>query len=81
MAVKTLRYVPVDNIKAEWASKEGILLRWEGLTKGTLERFMKEMRDDSEYRKYVMRPTHKVVMIHLAGFEKFLRKKEIELFK
>lgn len=81
MAVKTLHYVPVDNVKAEWASKEALLQRWDGLTEASLNRWLREMRDHSQFKEYVIRPTHKIVMIHLAGFEKFMRWKGIQLFK
>lgn len=60
-----IKFVSVENSIAEWADKKAILRRWEG-----------EMRDNKQFKDYVINPTHKLVFINLEGFEEFLRWKQ-----
>ena len=79
--MKNVKYVPVANSIAEWANKEALLKRWEGLNKHTLDRLLTEMRNDKRFRVYVINPTHKLVFINLEGFEEFLIWKEKEQYR
>ena len=49
---------------------------WEGLNQYTLNRWLGEMRDNKQFKDYVINPTHKLVFINLEGFEEFLRWKQ-----
>ncbi len=69
-------YISVENSIAEWADKKGILKRWDGLNQYTLNRWIKEMRENRTFSMYVINPTHKLVFINLEGFESFLRWKQ-----
>lgn len=71
-----IKYVSVENSVAEWADKKSILKRWEGLNLYTLNRWIKEMRENKRFSSYVINPTHKLVFINLEGFECFLRWKQ-----
>lgn len=67
-----IKYVSVENSVAEWADKKSILKRWEGLNLYTLNRWIKEMRENKRFSLYVINPT----LINLEGFECFLRWKQ-----
>ncbi|MGV3293581.1 DNA-binding protein [Streptococcus pluranimalium] len=67
-----IKFVSVENSIAEWAD----LRRWEGLNQYTLNRWLGEMRDNKQFKDYVINPTHKLVFINLEGFEEFLRWKQ-----
>ncbi|WP_341931571.1 DNA-binding protein [Streptococcus pluranimalium] len=71
-----IKFVSVENSIAEWADKKAILRRWEGLNQYTLNRWLCEMRDNKQFKDYVINPTHKLVFINLEGFEEFLRWKQ-----
>ena len=71
-----IKYISVENSIAEWADKKGILKRWDGLNQYTLNRWIKEMRENRTFSMYVINPTHKLVFINLEGFESFLRWKQ-----
>lgn len=58
-----IKFVSVDNSIAEWAD----------LNQYTLNRWLGEMRDNKQFKDYVINPTHKLVFINLEGFEEFLR--------
>ena len=58
------------------ADRKAILRRWEGLNQYTLNRWLGEMRDNKQFKDYVINPTHKLVFINLEGFEEFLRWKQ-----
>ena len=66
----------VENSIAEWADKKAILRRREGLNQYTPNRWLGEMRDNKQFKDYVINPTHKLVFINLEGFEEFLRWKQ-----
>ena len=74
--VMNIKYISVENSIAEWADKKGILKRWDGLNQYTLNRWIKEMRENRTFSMYVINPTHKLVFINLEGFgriRKFLK--------
>ena len=71
-----IKFVSVENSIAEWADKKAILRRWEGLNQYTPNRWLGEMRDNKQFKDYVINPTHKLVFIKLEGFEEFLRWKQ-----
>ncbi len=70
--MQKIKYVPVENSIAEWANKQAVLRRWEGLNIHTLNRWISEMRENREFKNYVINPTHKLVFINLEGFEEFV---------
>ncbi|MGM0308512.1 hypothetical protein IGK15_001587 [Enterococcus sp. AZ045] len=61
-----------------WLNKQGILNRFEGLTKSTLNLWLMEMRQSPEFYQYVINPTQRLVWINLEGFIKFLKWKAHE---
>lgn len=67
-----IRYVVVDDGKAEWGNKKAILRRYEGLNIYTLNRWLREMRDHKQWRDGVVNPTHKLVFINFKIFQEFL---------
>ncbi|MGF1373206.1 DNA-binding protein [Streptococcus infantarius] len=71
-----IKFVSVENSIAEWADKKAILRRWEVLNQYTPNRWLGEMRDNKQFKDYVINPTHKLVFINLEGFEEFLRWKQ-----
>ena len=42
----------------------------------TLNRWLGEMRDNKQFKDYVINPTHKLVFINPEGFEEILRWKQ-----
>ncbi|MGT2681916.1 hypothetical protein [Streptococcus porci] len=71
-----IKFVSVENSIAEWADKKALMRRWEGLNQYTLNRWLSQMRENKEFKDYVINPTHKLVFINLEGFEEFLRWKQ-----
>lgn len=71
-----IKFVSVENSIAEWADKKALMRRWEGLNQYTLNRWLSEMRENKQFKDYVINPTHKLVFINLEGFEEFLRWKQ-----
>lgn len=71
-----IKYVPVENTVAEWGDKKSLLKRWEDLNQYTLNRWISEMRENRQFKQYVINPTHKLVFINFEGFEEFLRWKQ-----
>lgn len=53
-----IKYVSVENSVAEWADKKSILKRWEGLNLYTLNRWIKEMRENKRFSLYVINIRH-----------------------
>ncbi|HEL1757627.1 TPA: DNA-binding protein [Streptococcus suis] len=74
--MQKIKYVPVENSVAEWADKEALMKRWEGLSIYTLNRWLKEMREMKRFRCYILHPSHKIVFINLDGFQEFLEWKQ-----
>ena len=50
-----IKYISVENSIAEWADKKGILKRWDGLNQYTLNRWIKEMRENRTFSMYVIK--------------------------
>ncbi|OQO77824.1 hypothetical protein BH745_11795 [Enterococcus gallinarum] len=61
--------------KEIWVDKKGLIERFEGLKKSTLNVWLMEMRDSPEFHEYVLNPSQRLVWINLEGFIKFLKKK------
>ncbi|EAF5050736.1 hypothetical protein QPJ54_000436 [Listeria monocytogenes] len=57
-------YEKIEINKREWFSKVALLEIYQGLNKNSLNRFISEMRNNKEFRKGVVNPTHKLVFIH-----------------
>lgn len=64
--------------EAEWVTKDGLIQRFEGLNKNTLNVWLMEMRKHEKYHDQVINPTHKLVWINVAGFTDFLKWKAHE---
>lgn len=58
--------------KPEWGNKASILARYENLNVHTLNRWLGEMRNNKQFRKGVVNPTHKLVWINFKQFQDFL---------
>ncbi|CAM3129878.1 DNA-binding protein [Lactococcus hircilactis] len=67
-----INYVPVAGSIAEWGNKEAVLKRYEGLNIYTLNRWLAEMRNNKQFGRGVINPTHKLVWINFEVFEEFL---------
>lgn len=68
-----IKYVPVENCKAEWGNKEAVCKRFEGLRQKTLDSLLIEMRKNPSYSKFVINPSHKIVWINFEGFLEYLK--------
>lgn len=75
-----IKYLPIDESKAQWANKDSLMRYFEGLNRSTLSHWLVEMRDDPEFSSFVINPTHKLVFVNIEGFLKFLRKKQSKSF-
>lgn len=64
--------------KEIWVDKKGLIARFEGLKKSTLNVWLMEMRDSPEFHEYVLNPPQRLVWINLEGFIKFLKWKAHE---
>ncbi len=76
-----INYVPVENCEAEWGNKQAICKRFEGLKLKSLNTLLTEMRNTSEFQKFVINPTQKIVMINFKGFLLFLRYRQEHRYK
>ena len=71
------RKINMDN-EAEWVNKDGLIQRFEGLNRNTLNVWLMEMRNNTEFHEYVINPTQRLVWINVQGFLKFLKWKAHE---
>lgn len=77
-----ITYKPVGvNETAEWGDYDHLMQRWEGLGKSMAKNFIREMRDNKDFRDYVFNPTHKLVFINYEGFKSFIEWKTRNRFK
>lgn len=76
-----IKYVQVENSKAEYGNKEALLKRFEGLKVKTLNSYLTEMRKLPEFRNYVINPSQKVVWINFEGFLNYLHYRQELRFK
>ena len=76
-----IKYVPVENSKAEYGNKEAILKRFDGLKIKTLNAYLTDMRANPEYRGFVINPSQKVVWINFEGFLSYLHYRQEHRFK
>lgn len=58
---------------AKWVNKDGLIQRFEGLNRNTLNKLLMEMRNSEEFSSFVINPTHKLVWINVEGFLSFLK--------
>ncbi|HFR3365765.1 TPA: DNA-binding protein, partial [Streptococcus suis] len=47
--VVKIKYIPVENSIAEWATKKSLMKRWDGLNIHTLNRWLSEMRENKKF--------------------------------
>lgn len=76
-----LKYVPVENCKAEWGDKLALMKRFEGLKLKTLNNLLTEMRLNPQFKDYVINSGHRTVWINFEGFLNFLRYRQDKRFK
>ncbi len=76
-----IKYVQIENSKAEYGNKEALLKRFEGLKVKTLNSYLTEMRKLPEFRNYVINPSQKVVWINFEGFLNYLHYRQEHRFK
>lgn len=82
MPYAKITYLPVDKKEdAEWCDKEHLMQKWEGLSKPTLNVWLKEMRERPEFKKGVLNPTHKIVFINKEVFQEFVQWKEATRYR
>lgn len=61
-----------DRVAVKWGNK-AVISKVFSVPTGTVSRWISEMRDHPDFQKYVINPTHKIVLIHLDGFEEYAR--------
>ena len=76
----TYKPVGVDE-KAEWGDYDHLMQRWEGLGKSMAKNLVREMRNNKDFRDYVLNPTHKSVFINYEGFRSFAKWRSRNRFK
>lgn len=76
-----IKYIPVENCLAEWGNKSAVLKRFEGLKIKTLDSYLTAMRNDPNYKQYVINPSQKIVWINFEGLLKFLYYKQEHRYK
>lgn len=59
-----------DRAAIKWGNKE-VIGKVFSLKSGTVTKWIADMREHPDFRKYVINPTHKIVLIHLDGFEQY----------
>ncbi|MDT2613287.1 hypothetical protein [Enterococcus dongliensis] len=75
---KKINELSTDEVEGLWVDKDGLMRRFEGLNRNTLNKWLVEMRLTNEFSKYVINPTHKLVWINVDGFVAFLQWKAHE---
>lgn len=70
--MEKMRIVPTEEVSTLWVNKDGLIKRFEGLNRNTLNKWLMEMREEKEFRQYVLNPSHKLVWINIEGFLAFL---------
>ncbi|WP_281738411.1 hypothetical protein [Enterococcus dispar] len=68
----------IDEIDAEWVNKDGLIRRFEGLNRNTLNKWLMEMRNSKDFCSFVVNPTHKLVWINTKGFLSFIKWKSVQ---
>lgn len=71
--MEQIKIVPAGEIDTEWVNKDGLIKRFEGLNRNTLNKWLMEMRNSNEFCKFVINPSHKLVWINTEGFLSFLK--------
>lgn len=70
--MENIKIIPVQDIETVWVNKDGLIKRFEGLNRNTLNKWLMEMRNSKEFSSYVINPSHKLVWINIDGFLSFL---------
>lgn len=76
-----LNYLPPEDSNAIWGNKQAVIKRYEGLNVYTLNRMLKEMRNNKSFKDGVINPTHKLVFINFESFESFLYWRQHHYYK
>ncbi|WP_419795765.1 hypothetical protein RCF75_07025 [Staphylococcus equorum] len=50
------------------------------LSSSTVNKYVKEMRNDKEFQKYIVVPSPQILLINIKGFESFIRSREKKNF-
>lgn len=68
-------------IESGWGDKKTILKIWSGLSIHTLNRWLREMKENKKFRDAVINPSHKTLFVQIDRFEEFLRYKDKKKIK
>ncbi|NTL99171.1 hypothetical protein HQ708_07110 [Enterococcus faecium] len=71
--MENIKTISVQDIETAWVDKDGLIKRFEGLNRNTLNKWLMEMRNSNEFSSYVVNPSHKLVWINIEGFLLFLK--------
>lgn len=59
-----------ERAAVRWGNKE-VISRVFSVNPSTVTRWIADMRDNPKFSRYVINPTHKIVLISLDGFEEY----------
>ncbi len=63
-------------VEAEWDRKKELLIRFNGLSRSSLDNYQKEMESIPEFAQGVIKPGHSTTFINIATFIWYLKWKE-----
>ena len=63
-------------VAAEWDRKKELLIRFNGLSRSTLDNYQSEMEHIPEFSKGVIKPGHSTTFINIDVFIQYLKWKE-----
>lgn len=61
-----------DRAEIKYGSKE-VICKMYSMKKGTLDKWLMDMRDLPQFKHGVLNPTHKIVLINLDVFEDYVQ--------
>ena len=61
-----------DRVEIRWGSK-AVISRVFSVKETTVTKWIADMRDNPQFREYVINPSHRIVLINLDGFEEYVR--------
>lgn len=70
---KGRKEVVLEERKPDQVNKDRVILRFEGLNRNILYKWLMEMRRQDEFNQYVINPTHKLVWINVKTICKVFR--------
>ncbi|EGO9051629.1 hypothetical protein D0325_11135 [Enterococcus faecalis] len=76
-----LKQIEGKVLKAEWDRREELMMRFNGLSKSTLNTYQKEMESIPEFKEGVIKPTHSVTWVNIELFILFLKWKEANRYR